>query len=143
GFLQINTDGTYSQFMIDMSAKKRNHPDFQKITSSRFPVGDPVFERIMDSENPILLDVEELVLHSGMPPYVGYWEKLGQRYIIGTALRVGGKNIGCAFFHVDADLANGIKMNLLRSVCAQISVAISNIRSNEEIVNREKEKSVL
>src|SRR5690606_7043589 len=31
----------------------------------------------------------------------------------------------------------------LEGVCAQISVAISNIKSNEEIVEREEEKSIL
>tara|TARA_R110002051_G_scaffold314666_1_gene391969 strand:+ start:23188 stop:28020 length:4833 start_codon:yes stop_codon:yes gene_type:complete len=143
GFLQINSDGTYSPFMIEMSAPKRNHPDFETITTSRFPIGDPIFERIMNSVEPALMEVDVLASNEDMPPYVSYWKKIGQRHIIGLALRVGGKHIGLAFFHVDIVQADRIKMTLLKSVCAQISVAISNIRSNEEIINREEEKSIL
>src|SRR5690606_10799446 len=74
---------------------------------------------------------------------VRFWKKLGYRNVLGMAMRVGGKNIGCAFFYIDTVEKDKLKISLLKAVCNQISVAISNIRSNDEILLREEEKSKL
>src|SRR5690606_23056906 len=50
---------------------------------------------------------------------------------------------GCTFLHIDSNKTGKIKLNLLKSVCAQIAVAMSNIMSNEKIAQREEEKSIL
>ncbi|MEH6680271.1 MAG: sigma 54-interacting transcriptional regulator [Sediminicola sp.] len=144
GFLQINQDGTYSQFMLELSAKTRKEAeDYFEGIWHRYTVNDPIFLRMMNSEDPVIFNVEELIGKPKMPSYVGFWNKLGYQQVLGTALRVGGKNIGCAFFFIDSTDLAGLKINLLKTICAQISVAIANIKSNEEIIDREEEKSKL
>ncbi len=80
---------------------------------------------------------------SERPAYVDFWKKAGLTDVLCVALKAAGKNIGCVFLHTDAAAANTLNVNLLKGVCAQLSVAVSNILSNEEIVRREKEKSKL
>lgn len=143
GFLQINSDDTYSPFFLDLKKTITSRPEFADAALRHNSVKDPVFTTMISSEDPVIFDVNQLCLAPDMPEYVHFWKKLGLRRVLGTALRVGGKNIGCAFLHIDANKSGKIKINLLKAVCAQISVAISNIRSNEEIVDREKEKSIL
>jgi formate hydrogenlyase transcriptional activator len=143
GFLQINDDQTYSTFTLDLGSQIRNQTDFAEVESGRYSVKDPIFTRMMDSEDPIILDVNKLAEDSDMPKYVYFWQKIGLQRVLGTALRVGGKEVGCAFLHIDENQTGELKINLLKAVFAQISVAISNIRGNEEIIERENEKSVL
>ncbi|SFQ02767.1 sigma 54-interacting transcriptional regulator [Parafilimonas terrae] len=143
GFLQINEDHTYSSFMLDLGNRIKAEPGYDEITSEKFPVGDPVFEQMMNSENPVVFEVDKLAAHTGMPSYVYFWKKLGVKRILGTALRVGGKNIGCAFLHIDTNKSGKLKINLLKAVCAHISVAVSNIISTEQIYKKHKEQTFL
>lgn len=143
GFLQINEDDTYTPFMLDLRRHVTDHVDYKNVIRTRHSVHDPVFTHLMSSEGAVLFDVKELAEKANMPVYVFFWEKIGLQKVIGAALRVGGKNIGCAFLHIDPEKTGVIKPNLLNAVCAQISVAISNIRANEEIAQRKEEKSFL
>lgn len=143
GFLQVNEDDTYSPFMLDLGRHVTDHADFENITRTRHSIHDPVFTRMANSEGAVLFDVNRLSEEADMPVYVFFWKKIGLQKVVGAALRVGGKNIGCAFLHIHPDKTGVIKTNLLNAVCAQISVAISNIRANEEIAQREEEKSFL
>lgn len=144
GIAQINEDGTtYSAFMLDVSDHLKSNADFEKVTSAKYNVDDPVFITLMSSEDPVMLDVLSMAKKTGAPAYVGFWKKAGLQRVLGMRMRVGGKNVGCAFLHLDANRSGITKGNLLKAVCAQIAVAMSNIISNEEIAQREKEKSFL
>ncbi len=143
GFLQVNEDDTYSPFMLDLRRHVTEHADFDRVTRTRHSIHDPVFQQMANSEGAVLFDVNKLAQEDNMPVYVFFWKKIGLQKVIGAALRVGGKNIGCAFLHINPEETGIIKTNLLSAVCAQISVAISNIRANEEIAQREEEKSFL
>lgn len=141
--MQINQDDTYTPFMLDLRKKITDHEDFEKVNRRRYSVHDPLFTRLMEAEEAILLDVDSLARNAEMPEYVFFWKKIGLRNVIGVTLRVGGKNIGCAFLHLDPARTRDIKSNLLNAVCSQVSVAMSNIRANERVAQREEEKSFL
>ena len=49
--------------------------------------------------------------------------------VYASALRVGQQNVGTMFF-----LSDQLNLNVLKGLCAQISIAISNIRANEKIL---------
>lgn len=143
GLLQINKDNTYSPFMLDLGQKVTRHNDFDSISKTKYSVSDPVFTQLMNSKEAISFDVNQLAQIDNIPAYVIFWKKIGLRKVMGAALRVGGKNIGCAFLHITAEKDVNIKPNLLNAVCSQLSVAMSNINANAEISQREKEKSFL
>ena len=134
GLLQINEDNTYSTFILDLDKSIQHQPDYTEITSARYAVNDPVFSQVKNAEDPVVLDVNKLAEQPGMPKYVFFWKKLGLRRVLGTALRAGGKNIGCLFLHMDGNKTGVIKINLLKAVCAQLSVAVSNIMANEQLL---------
>ncbi len=79
----------------------------------------------------------------GIPAYVELWKTVGLRRVLGIALHVGGKNVGCAFLHIDKNASFNIKNTLLKGVCAQLSMKVANILAYEEIEKEEKEKSIL
>lgn len=135
GIAQINEDQTYSSFVMDLDNNKKSHPDFAKITSARYSVTDPVFSRIMNSDEPVIFEINKLSGEPAMPAYVDFWKKVGLHRVLGMALRVGGKNIGGAFIHIDTNEMLIMKTSLLKAVFAQLAVAVSNILANEQVIS--------
>ena len=137
GIAQINEDGTtYSAFALDLEDNIKNHTDFKRVTSGKYMVNDKIVGSIIQSQDPVLFDVEKCAMEVGMPEFVGFWKAVGLHYVIGMAMRAGGKNIGCAFLHIDTNETAQIKNNLLKSVCAQLAVAVSNILANEKLLDQ-------
>lgn len=144
GFSKIDEDRqTYSVFLIDVEERIRQREDLNKIVQSRFDINDPVISLAINSPNPVLLDVRELVGKAGMPPYVSFWAENGIEKVVIAALRVGGSEVGAVVFVVENDFDLDPESTLLKGVCSQLAVSISNIISNEKIQEREVEKTKL
>ncbi|MDN3656100.1 sigma 54-interacting transcriptional regulator [Ferruginibacter paludis] len=144
GIAQISKDGkTYNKFILEAEETIKYHADYDYITSQEYSVADPLFSRVMNSKDPVILEVKKLAEIDRMPAYVGFWKSVGLEQMVAVALRASGKNIGCAFFNIEPGLMTNSKMSLLNGVCFQISAAMSNIIANEEIVKREEEKTIL
>ena len=144
GIAKINEDRkTYSSFMLDLENTIKDHSEFEEITSDCYDITDSIFSQVMNSIDPVLLVVDEITNIPGLPAYVDFWKKIGVQYVVAVPLRVGGINIGCAFVLTDSITLINRKCNLLKGICAELSVAISNILANEEILRREKERELL
>jgi transcriptional regulator with GAF, ATPase, and Fis domain len=140
----ISEDGaSYAAFMLDLGDHIIRDPGFKDATSNSYDVNDALFSQVMASEDPIIFKVNELVDVAGMPAFVHFWKKVGLQLVLCAALRAGGKNIGGIFFHIDTNKTIDPKSILLKGVCAQLSVVVSNILSNESIKKSELEKSLL
>ena len=136
GISQVNEDrATYSAFIMDLRDNLKSHGDFERITTDKYSVTDRVFSSITNSQDPVLFDVAGLARESGIPAYVGFWKSVGLRCVLGMALRVGGTTIGCVFLHVDQNESLKTKFHLLKAVCAQLAVAVSNILANEQLLH--------
>ncbi|HMC87156.1 MAG TPA: sigma-54-dependent Fis family transcriptional regulator, partial [Chitinophagaceae bacterium] len=137
GIAQINEDKkTYSAFILELEDHIKSLPGYNEITSDKYDVNDPVFSRIMKSDEPVLFPVNELAEVAGIPAYVGFWKKAGVHEVLCVALKAGGANIGCAFLHTSEQTMNNLNNNLLKGVCAHLSVAVSNILTNEKNSNQ-------
>ncbi|QNA45910.1 sigma-54-dependent Fis family transcriptional regulator [Lacibacter sediminis] len=144
GIAQIDESGeTYSAFTLEFNERSKQIQDFASVISARYSVHDPICSQILQSEEPLLFDVEEIFNQPDMPAYVGFWKKSGFRFYLTMRLRVGGKNIGYIVFHLPYKEAVDPKSILLRGICAQLAVAVSNILANEKILAREDEKARL
>ena len=144
GIAKLNEDRTkYSEFVLDMNGPLKNHNGFQRITFDQFDVSDQVCSSILNSENPVIFNVEQLLEQDQIPVYVDMWKQAGLKYVLGMALRVGGKNIGFITLHYYTSEPFDIKNSLIKGVCAQLALAMSNILANEEIAKQEQEKSIL
>jgi len=136
GILKVDDDGrTYSDFMTDLGEAIVRDPDFEQISKAKYRVNDPVFRSIVASEEPVLLGVDRLAAEPDMPAYVGFWKHLGLRQILSIALRAGGATVGVAFIHIDRHEMLITKPNLLRAICSQLAVAVSNILANEKLLH--------
>ena len=144
-FIRTIEDGGKAMipFMYDGEVLYKNKPEFKALLSTKIPVDQGITARVMQANEPVTIDFTEEISHGNTDPYIDFWRKLGPekamfQKITGTPLRVGNNDLGILWVITDK-----INRAILDGICAQISVAIANIRSNEEIVKREEEKSFL
>ena len=134
GISLINEDGkTHSPFLVGTEDRLKNHNDFEKVVSEKYSVNDGFFERVINSEDPVIFKIKELSADKTMPAYVKLLKELGINQMVGATLRTGKQNLGCLFFYLDSESTDGIRNKLLNSICSQISIALSNIVANEKI----------
>jgi transcriptional regulator with GAF, ATPase, and Fis domain len=140
----INVDGlTMSPFMHDDEVFYLNNPLFKRLLETPIPVNEGITGRVMGGTSPVFIDFEEEVRNKRTGPYIEFWKKLGPqkeefRKMIGTPLSIGDKKLAVLWV-----ITPRINRALLEGICAQISVAIANIQSNEETIKQEREKSFL
>ena len=138
----VNEDGTTrSPFLINVEDNIRNHPSFDEVISRQYVINDGIFNTVLHSDDPVTIKVNELPETTDTPAYVQFWKKLGIELIVGTALRVGENNLGALFFYLEPASIGKLRNNLLKGVCAQISIALSNILANEKIAKQLEEIS--
>ncbi len=144
GIAQINADQTtYGSFISDFLEQSKRLPGYDKLITDKHYIADRVMGGIISSEDPVLFDVEQLSKESDAPAIVEFWKNAGLQWVLGAALRVGGKNIGCAFLHLNARDVIDIKSTLLKGICAQLAMKVANILAYENIAKREEEQSIL
>jgi transcriptional regulator with GAF, ATPase, and Fis domain len=144
GIVNINDDNTYSVFVSDVSSEiLKADPYIHKIISTKYNISDPIWSRVMKSDDPIVLDVASYQGKEGMPDYVSWWVTVGLHYLICKSMRAGGKDIGFMFLHTHDEKPREIKVNLMNAISAQLAVAISNILANEQISKKHEEQTFL
>ncbi len=140
----MNPDLTsVSAFALDPAGNAERQPDYKDIVTANYQIGDPVFGRVITSEDPIVFDINLLHKEPVVPIYVDFWKRIGMRYVLIVPLRVGRENIGFAVLNFKARERVDAKSGLLKGICAQLAVKVSNILVNEEIEHRDREKSTL
>ncbi|HLO82469.1 MAG TPA: sigma 54-interacting transcriptional regulator [Chitinophagaceae bacterium] len=144
GIAQIDEGGeTYSAFVLEFSDHTRNLLHFHEVTSARYSTSDPIFQKVMGSDEPVLFEVEELYRLPGMPAYVKFWKEANFKFYYSIPLRVGGVGIGFVNIHFDTREAAYTNRALITGICAQLGVGVSNILAIEKVFKREEEKSML
>lgn len=139
----VNEDGTTrSPFLVNVEDNIRNHPLFSEIVSRQFVINDGIFNTVLHSDDPVTIKVNELPETEDTPAYVKFWKKLEIELIVGTALRVGENRLGALFFYLEPASIGKLRNNLLKGVCAQVSIALSNILANAKIAKQLEEISL-
>jgi formate hydrogenlyase transcriptional activator len=141
---KINEDGkTYEAFKLEERHAEQNPAYYEKILGDKYQLSDRVYTEILRSEEPVVFQVEEIAAQTNIPAYVGFWQRFGIRQVLCAPLRVGGKTIGSASFHIIENPGILKKGPLVKSVCAQLAIKMANILAYEDIAKREAEKSIL
>jgi transcriptional regulator with GAF, ATPase, and Fis domain len=144
GFSKINEGGdTYSIFLIDVGEPINRHPDLDKIQKAKYDVHEALFKEVIASEDPILYNVSDLLRKPKPSAYINFLASTGAEQLLTVALRVGGIPIGTAQFVIENGVQFDAKSTLLKGVCSQLAVAISNILTTENNREREIEKTKL
>jgi formate hydrogenlyase transcriptional activator len=142
-------------FIIDASGE--HHRDLfidyglfdSELYHTPFPTGwikhkGSVIEHLMQEPQIHLIDFVELTKKYPHHPHYEPMLGAGIKQLIGTQLKQGDKTLGILFFNsLQADFYSESDFSLFKSIANQIAVGLYNILANEEILQREREASVL
>lgn len=104
---------------------------------------DVVMQEIEAANSPLIEDYEKRFLEFDYP-FFKYLNEFGYKEGIVTQLRSSGKSIGTFWLNsLTKNHFSKAQFPLFQAVAEQVSVAVANILSKEEILGREKEKSIL
>jgi transcriptional regulator with GAF, ATPase, and Fis domain len=132
----IDDDGIHlSSFMYDDTLFNKVKTNYEKTQSDRITIDENYTAKVLASRDGLVFNVEE-ELKTGNA-YAQLWKTTGLKNMYALPLRVGKKNIGTIWL-----LANRLSSLLLRGICAQISIAVDNIRANEKLLAYKKQLEV-
>jgi formate hydrogenlyase transcriptional activator len=139
-------DETYTPFLLDNDGSPiRAHARYQEMVHARFSLNDPLFiQVVLESEEPVSFWLEDIMDKPQSPPFLRVNYEKGVREILMTRIMKEGKPMG--FIHIYSDKQGSFNSefrSVMKGIAPQLSSAISNIIKNEELLNKEKEKSFL
>jgi len=138
-------DETYTPFLLDNDGSPiRSHERYQEMVASHFSLNEPFIQAVLQSEDPISFMLEDIMHQPQSPAFLRVNYEKGVREILMTRLMKEGKPMG--FIHIYTDKPGSFTnefRNVIKGIAPQLSGAVSNIIKNEELLNKEKEKSFL
>ncbi|HEY4110247.1 sigma-54-dependent Fis family transcriptional regulator [Puia sp.] len=138
-------DETYTPFLLDSeSSPIRGHVLYQQLMHSRFSLNEPFIQAVLQSEEPISFLLADIMDKPQSPSFLRVNHEEGVREILMTRLMKEGRPLG--FIHIYSDRAGSFTRefrDVIKGIVPQLSGAVSNILKNEEILNKEREKSFL
>ena len=136
---KINEDGaSLSAYVYDPGDTGVDKKDLEKIVGSSFLINDGLQNRVLDSNIPLLFDVEREIRRGITAPYLQFWKRIGYKTTVGIRLRNAETNLGILWLGIDE-----INIPLLQGICSQISVAMANIIANEQVIIKQEEQAFL
>ena len=139
------TAKTYTGLIFDsQSISRKKHPDYRRICDANYSIDDPVMSVVLASETPVVFDLDELALHKDVPEWISMNYDSGIREIVVTMLNSGKNHVGA--FVIFSEKKNSFlskELGLIRAISSALGNAVDNILAKEEILEREKEKTLL
>jgi formate hydrogenlyase transcriptional activator len=124
---------SHMPLLYDTEADYSVHPDFSKLLNTWTDVNDGVFDLILANEGPVFFDLRSWHDLNEPPTYANVAKDLEISSMIGIAIRLGEENIAVMnFIHEDFAQIQSQEY-LLKSICSQIAVAVSNVIANEKV----------
>jgi formate hydrogenlyase transcriptional activator len=132
----IDDDGFHlSSFMYDETLFSKDKTNYEKKQTDRITIEENYTAKVLASKDGLVFNVDEQLKTDNT--YAKLWKTTGLDNMYALPLRVGDKNIGTIWL-----LANRLSQSLLKGVCAQISIAVDNIRANEKLLAYKKQLEV-
>jgi transcriptional regulator with GAF, ATPase, and Fis domain len=141
----INDDDlTVTSFLRDSESRTKNHPSYNAVNITKYPITDGFFNKAVLSNEPVVFDLVQIKRKSGLPYYLEINYDSGIRSIIMTALKIREKTIGIwSVCQLENQQMSTGQLELIRSLSVQFSIAIANIRAADLIQTRETEQTRL
>ncbi|QEC40292.1 sigma 54-interacting transcriptional regulator [Pseudobacter ginsenosidimutans] len=138
-------DETYTPFLLDnTSSPIRTHARYQEMVDFHFSLNDPWIQSVLEADGPISFLLEEVMDLPQSPAFLRVNHSAGVKEILMTKIMNKEKPMG--FIHIYSDRDNSFTdefRSIIKGITPQLSSAIANIIRNEEILDKEKEKSFL
>ncbi len=120
---------TYSYFLHDLSTDAPTDTGFKVITSTAMPIEGAMTGAVLMSNEPVVFRIKDIIQHNTYYfPSRSFWEAAGAKFVSGMKLSVANEVAGIIWVQ-----PGQVNDELLHGVCAQIAIALSNIRANEKI----------
>jgi transcriptional regulator with GAF, ATPase, and Fis domain len=138
-------DDTYTPFLLDhTSSPIRTHSRYQEMVENHFSLNEPWIQSVLEADGPVSFMLEEVMDLPKSPPFLRVNYSAGVKEILMTKLMDKEKPMG--FIHIYSDREGSFTeefRSIIKGITPQLSSAISNIIKNEQILDKEKEKSFL
>jgi len=136
----INEDQqSMSLYIYDSHVKKAiEELGHQFVLDAVYPLNDGISDVVLAGNKTIVYELQEWIDAGKAPSYFHFWRSMDVQKCIATPLKSGDTNLG--IFWVDCEYPD---VQMIDSICAQISIAMSNIKANEELIRRERDKEIL
>ena len=147
GLTIIRTDAEPHIYEFYKFEKEFPKPNEIKLKKSNEVINDPdlalVLEQLTSSSAPVYHDTTEVIRQFPGIEYFKIWKSKGWAKFSIVALKAGGGPLGYLLVHMLPAAVGSLRVNLLKGICAQLSVAISNMNMIEETVRRKNEMELL
>ncbi len=131
-------------YLLDPESKLRSHADYHQLISQPQPINDGVFDVVVESENPLTIDISARVSSGNAPWYVHLAQEVSIKKMVSTPLITDNVAFGTlTFFSDKEDSFNPNDNNVINAVTSLISGVVANIISNDAIKQRDKENEML
>ena len=138
-------DETYTPFLLDHeSSPIRSHAIYPELIKAHFSLNEPFIQAALRAHEPISFLLEDIMNQPQSPSFLRANYEAGVKEILMARLMKEGEPMG--FIHIYSDKRNGFSIefrNVIKGIAPQLSGAVSNIIKNEELLRKEKEKSLL
>lgn len=131
----ISDDGKlYSVFSLDHNSVATKHADYKEITSNAYPVNNGIHDAVLDSDIPLVFDLDEVVRRKFVPRFLRMNYDCGLKQAIFAPLKDGEKKTGILviLMREKRNLSRN-DISLIQGVSDQLSIAVANIKANEKI----------
>lgn len=126
----INEDGkTSTTYIHDACITIPDDPLIHDIITARLPINDGIQDRVLNSDVPVFLTVDEEIANGRNPKYFTFWNSIGFHKVVGITLKTASKKLGILWLGIEE-----INMPLVEGICSLISIAIFNIKANEQVL---------
>lgn len=135
----INEDEkTMSLFIYDMHVKKAiEELGHHFVLDAVYPIEDGISDLVLGGNTSIVFDLQEWIDQGNAPSYFHFWRSMNVEKCVATPLKTATKQLG--IFWVDSDEPD---IEMMDSMCAQISIAMSNIIANEQLIQYKRQLEI-
>jgi len=135
----INEDEkTMSLFLFDhhvkMAIEELGH---HFVLDAVYPIADGISDVVLAGNETIVYKLQDWIDSGNAPSYFHFWRSMNVEKCVATPLQTGTKKLG--IFWVDSDEPD---VKMIDSMCAQISIAMSNIIANEQLVKYKQQLEI-
>jgi GAF domain-containing protein len=140
----LDSEGKQMRFLlIDPSKEAVQTKEYQENVPTWFPVVNTPFAKALNAVTPTVFTYSFFQQH--YPDYWGtrIWQQVGIQEMLAVQLSYAGKVIG--IFNILSRETGAFSprfFSLFKAIADQVAVAVANILANEEILEREREKSL-
>jgi transcriptional regulator with GAF, ATPase, and Fis domain len=127
----INEDEkTMSLFLYDRHVKRAiEELGHHFVLDAVYPIADGISDVVLAGNGTIVYNLQDWIDSGKAPSYFHFWRSMNVEKCVATPLHAGTRKLG--IFWVDSDEPD---VKMIDSMCAQISIAMSNIMANEQLV---------